>query len=450
MKGQSLGKKYNYVWDYLIPESNDRSKKLEKIIQPFLINNETILDVVCGFSPLTPFLNRRFKSRIIGFDINPNSIAYCQNKYNRKLNHYYVSSDASFQNNTPIDVLLHLGISPDTNPLEPVNEIDFSRKEIIKYQPRLIILESSLGSPEGLNKLVNNIYEMVNYNLVKKTTYLIKFNEDSVNPNFQGALKRQVLIFKNNQQIMCSINEKNLSRLLLDTQPSSQAEDFNHLNIGFGFLYYSLTRILKPKTVCVFGSTKSFSPICFSLGVKDNNNNGKVYFVDAGYSVETDGKPKGMGGFGFWKNKSKYNSLFSSFGIEQIIDPKIMTTSDFLKFHRQHSLPTIDLLYIDADHSYEGFRYDFKNFSKLISENGIILFHDVLVDDGTYGYHFGIKKYFQSKLLHSRHFSSFKIPIWPGIGMAQKINNISLKEKLKSWIVKNGFLLKFKNIKNVH
>jgi predicted O-methyltransferase YrrM len=40
----------------------------------------------------------------------------------------------------------------------------------------------------------------------------------------------------------------------------------------------------------------------------------------------------------------------------------------------------IDLLLIDGDHSYEGTRDDFTNWSPFVSQEGIVLFHDALLD----------------------------------------------------------------------
>lgn len=43
---------------------------------------------------------------------------------------------------------------------------------------------------------------------------------------------------------------------------------------------------------------------------------------------------------------------------------------------------TIDLLYIDADHSYDGVKTDFHNYKHLLADDGMIAFHDVASADG--------------------------------------------------------------------
>ena len=43
----------------------------------------------------------------------------------------------------------------------------------------------------------------------------------------------------------------------------------------------------------------------------------------------------------------------------------------------------IDFLFIDGDHSYEGIRLDFKNYSPLVNPGGLIAFHDIVPDNET-------------------------------------------------------------------
>ena len=43
---------------------------------------------------------------------------------------------------------------------------------------------------------------------------------------------------------------------------------------------------------------------------------------------------------------------------------------------------TIDFLFIDADHSYEGVKKDFQLYSPLVSKSGLIAFHDILDECG--------------------------------------------------------------------
>jgi predicted O-methyltransferase YrrM len=40
----------------------------------------------------------------------------------------------------------------------------------------------------------------------------------------------------------------------------------------------------------------------------------------------------------------------------------------------------LDLLFIDGDHRYEGVKKDFQTYSRLVRENGLVVFHDIIQD----------------------------------------------------------------------
>ena len=42
----------------------------------------------------------------------------------------------------------------------------------------------------------------------------------------------------------------------------------------------------------------------------------------------------------------------------------------------------LDVLFIDGDHSYEGVRHDFAMYGPLVREDGLVVFHDIVPDDG--------------------------------------------------------------------
>jgi hypothetical protein len=430
---EDLGEKYNYIWDYLIPEYNDREKKLEGIVLPYLKMNETVLDLACGFSPLTDIFTKKYHNRVIGYDVNEKSILYCKHKYDPKFTHFYTVDENEFSTTSNIDVHLHLGISPSADPHEPANDIGTSLKFIISKKPRLLILESASHYSSGLKKLVDSVTKLGIYQLETFTTYKISFlkSQKSVNPDFRHALHREIYILSLiPHKSIFSLNDNLLTEILLYTNPSSQSESFANLNLGFGFLYYTLARILRPKLSLVFGSTKGFSPICFGLGIMDNHNDGEIMFVDAGYSDSIDGKDKGCGGVGFWKNESIVKKSLKRFHLENIIHPFIMKTSDFARSFIKRGAPKVDLLFIDADHTYNGFKYDFETFSKFMSDDGLIVFHDPLVEKGFYGIDFGVKKYFEENLSQNFKFESSRLPVWPGIAFVKRKTFISpLEEK---------------------
>ncbi len=40
----------------------------------------------------------------------------------------------------------------------------------------------------------------------------------------------------------------------------------------------------------------------------------------------------------------------------------------------------LDILFIDGDHSYQGVKQDFENYHQFVRENGLIIFHDIVLD----------------------------------------------------------------------
>lgn len=216
-----------------------------------------------------------------------------------------------------------------------------------------------------------------------------------------------------------SLSDHNISKIFSILHPSSQAESITDLNLGFGFVYYAFVRVLRPKLVVVLGSQIGFSAVCLALGVKDNENGGRVILIDAGYSDQTDGKAKGMGGIGFWNNSAKYNAVFKKFDVENTIDVKLMRTAEFAEIYVKDQMLAIDLLMIDADHSFEGFKFDFEKFSSFVRDDGLILCHDVLVEYGWGGYPFGVKNYFE-EVLQKGDYQNLAIGIWPGLGIIRK------------------------------
>ena len=95
----------------------------------------------------------------------------------------------------------------------------------------------------------------------------------------------------------------------------------NKGDIGYGWLHYSLIRIIKPKRVLCIGSRYGFIPAVCALACRDNGF-GMVDFVDAGYAMEDHPDPmEHWGGVGWWK-KCDPNKYFGKFGLEKSLSSK--------------------------------------------------------------------------------------------------------------------------------
>jgi hypothetical protein len=103
---------------------------------------------------------------------------------------------------------------------------------------------------------------------------------------------------------------------------------------------------------------------------------GKVY----GYDLwDTHGLNKQ---FEHWSSKEKCETYLQSKGHTNFELTKINSrTPEFAELIKTKH-PSIDLAYIDGCHSYDGIKNDFDIIYPLLSESGVIVFHDTLRIDG--------------------------------------------------------------------
>jgi hypothetical protein len=64
----------------------------------------------------------------------------------------------------------------------------------------------------------------------------------------------------------------------------------------------------------------------------------------------------------------------------QLIDGDSHTISVQNAMERAVGGQGIDVLFIDGDHTYEGVRSDYLNYRDLVSDGGIVAFHDIVED----------------------------------------------------------------------
>ena len=124
-----------------------------------------------------------------------------------------------------------------------------------------------------------------------------------------------------------------------------------------------LISIIKPKTVVDLGVDYGYSTFVFANSMIVNNINGNVYGVDL---FEGDMHTGFRNTYNeVIKKKEKYN-----LSLLEIIK------MDFTDLSKDWYIP-IDLLHIDGLHTYNAIKNDFNCWNNKVSENGIILFHDV-------------------------------------------------------------------------
>ena len=145
-------------------------------------------------------------------------------------------------------------------------------------------------------------------------------------------------------------------------------------HLGDGLIIYTLINFYKLKTLVCLGSGGGFIPRIMTQARYDLSlegfyeeismewgDNGSTYVVDAcnGFNGEVD-----------WE---KEDSFF-----RETFHPKFIketTETAYYDFFVKQDIK-IDLLHIDADHTFEGVKKDFELYSQIMNKNGIITIHD--------------------------------------------------------------------------
>ncbi|NNC89699.1 MAG: class I SAM-dependent methyltransferase [Akkermansiaceae bacterium] len=141
------------------------------------------------------------------------------------------------------------------------------------------------------------------------------------------------------------------------------AQRLEDLNLGLGWLYYALARIIRGRTVVVIGSYRGFAPMVLAKALADNLEGGRLVFIDP--SLVDD----------FWKDPEAVRAHFAGFGIRNIEHAQ-MTTQEFVKTDCYRDLEDVGLVFIDGYHTDEQARFDHEAFSGKLANDGIALFHD--------------------------------------------------------------------------
>jgi len=220
-----------------------------------------------------------------------------------------------------------------------------------------------------------------------------------------------------------------VTRLLTRSMPAFQVTCEDTQNLGMGYLYYGIARLLRPREVVVIGSKAGFAPLCFALAVRDNEGtgvtavthsatepasreSGHVDFIDPSYSVDR-GDPNHSYGLGMWDDPEEVDARWCEFGVDGFITHFKMTSAEYLA-----SVATaggIEMLYVDGDHSYTGMRHDLVEFSHLLCPDAIVLVHDV---HPGFEYSDG---YEVLQDLPQGLYEAARLPIVPGLALLRRI-----------------------------
>jgi predicted O-methyltransferase YrrM len=138
-------------------------------------------------------------------------------------------------------------------------------------------------------------------------------------------------------------------------------------NLGLGWLYYALGRIVRPRTAVVIGSFRGFVPLVLARALADNAEGGLVHFIDP--SMVDD----------FWNDPAMVREHFASFGVTNVRH-YLMTTQEFAESPAMAGVDEIGLLFVDGFHTEEQAAFDHALFAPRMTDDGIALFHDSIRD----------------------------------------------------------------------
>lgn len=145
------------------------------------------------------------------------------------------------------------------------------------------------------------------------------------------------------------------------------AQRLDDHNLGFGWIYYGLARLLRPARAVVIGSWRGFVPATIARALLDNGEGGEVWFVDP--SLADD----------FWKDSAAVAGHFRRLGTPNVRHYPF-TTQDFVKTGDYAALAGVGLVMIDGLHSAEQARFDYLAFAGKLTDDAVVLFHDSVTE----------------------------------------------------------------------
>lgn len=157
---------------------------------------------------------------------------------------------------------------------------------------------------------------------------------------------------------------------------------------GHKYFAYDLIRNKRPERVVELGTFRGTSLFSFAQAIKDENLNTELCGIDTWQGDEHSG----------FYGDDIYNGvqgIRKEFYKKQEIK---LIRKTFDEAINEFSDKTIDILHIDGLHTYDAVKHDFENWFSKVKDDGIILFHDIMVtrdDFGVYKFWSEIKNEFK-------------------------------------------------------
>ncbi|HRK20742.1 MAG TPA: class I SAM-dependent methyltransferase [Fimbriimonadaceae bacterium] len=135
------------------------------------------------------------------------------------------------------------------------------------------------------------------------------------------------------------------------------------LNLGMGFTYYALARMVRQQTAVVVGSYRGFVPLVLARALSENVEGGHVIFIDP--SLVDD----------FWADSESVDRHFHSYGQDNIRHYRL-TSQEFVKTETFRALRDIGIVFVDSYHTEEQAEFEFRAFLPKLAPEGFFIFHD--------------------------------------------------------------------------
>lgn len=135
------------------------------------------------------------------------------------------------------------------------------------------------------------------------------------------------------------------------------------LNLGLGWIYYGLARLLRPQRVAVVGSYRGFAPLVFARALADNGEDGRVAFIDPSRVDD------------FWMDPARVSKHFADHGLVNI-DHHCVTAEEFAGSEEWQRLGEVGILLVDGYHTEAQARFDHEAFAPKLAADACVLFHD--------------------------------------------------------------------------
>lgn len=151
---------------------------------------------------------------------------------------------------------------------------------------------------------------------------------------------------------------------------------------------FELIGRMKPRTIVELGTYSGSSYAAFCQAVEASGGNGHVYGIDL-WQGDVH-----MGSF----DEDLYQEM-AQFAATRYPGIATLVRKDFNEAARDFADGSVDLLHIDGTHTFDAVTNDYQTWLPKMSEQGIIMFHDINVTEqnaGPSALKFGVRKVFDS------------------------------------------------------